>query len=77
MTSVAVSDESERRVAEALSAHASGAPQGAPRPARPGRERPGTGLTTALLIALLGGAALGCVLALISLLAPGVLPPLG
>ncbi|WP_142052510.1 hypothetical protein [Pseudonocardia kunmingensis] len=76
------SDESERRVAEALSARASGAPRGTPRPAPSGRARSGrapsgTSLTTALLIALLAGAVLGSALALISLLAPGVLPPLG
>jgi hypothetical protein len=77
MTSVAASDESERRVAEALSARASGAGRGSVRHARPVAARPGTRTLTALLLALLGGAVLGVVLALVSLLAPGVLPPLG
>jgi hypothetical protein len=75
---VTTSDESERRVAEALRAHASGAgrgglPRPAPRPAAPS----GMGTGTALLLALLGGAVLGTALALISLLMPGLLPPLG
>jgi hypothetical protein len=35
------------------------------------------GVRTALLLALLGGAVLGMALALLSLLVPGLLPPLG
>jgi hypothetical protein len=80
MGAVTATDESERRLAEALQARATGAGgrgSGPTRPAPrvPGRAGPSTG--TALLLALLGGAALGTVLALVSLLAPGVLPPLG
>jgi hypothetical protein len=78
MGPVTATDESERRLAEALQARATGAGGlGPTRPAPrvPGRARASTG--TALLLALLGGAALGTVLALVSLLAPGVLPPLG
>ncbi|WP_219415168.1 hypothetical protein [Pseudonocardia nigra] len=76
------SDESERRVAEALQARASGAgrpgvarPQ-AP-PALPAQRESGMSARMALLIALLAGAVLGVALALLSLLAPGLLPPLG
>jgi hypothetical protein len=75
---VTTTDESERRLAEALQARASGAPGRATwRPARGVPGRSGTPTATALLLALLGGGALGTVLALVSLLAPGVLPPLG
>jgi hypothetical protein len=80
---VSTSDESERRVAEALRARAAGAGGpatpgfGAPRPLPRQAPRSGTSVRTALLIALLGGAVLGCALALLSLLAPGVLPALG
>ncbi|WP_345605699.1 hypothetical protein [Pseudonocardia adelaidensis] len=71
-------DESERRLAEALRARATGAGgRGTTRPARRVAGRSGTSTATALLLALLGGAALGTALALVSLLAPGVLPPLG
>ncbi|QYN35650.1 hypothetical protein K1T35_46460 [Pseudonocardia sp. DSM 110487] len=71
-------DESERRLAEALQARATGAGgRGRTRAASRVRGRAGTSTGTALLLALLGGAALGTVLALVSLLAPGVLPPLG
>jgi hypothetical protein len=78
MTSVTGSDESERRLAEALRASATGAPRGAAsaRPVPRAAARPVTSARTALLIALLGGAVLGMLLALVSLLAPGVLPPL-
>lgn len=38
---------------------------------------PGMTIRTALLLALLGGGVLGTVLALLSLLAPGLLPALG
>ena len=80
MTPVPTSDEPERRVAEALRAHASGAGRaGLARPALPALPvtRSATGVGTALLLALLGGAVLGVALGLISLLFPGVLPPLG
>jgi hypothetical protein len=79
MTSVPTSDEPERRVAEALRAHASGAGAGRAGLARPTlpAARSGTGVGTALLLTLLGGAVLGVALALISILFPGVLPPLG
>ncbi len=71
-------DESERRLAEALQARATGAGgRGSTRPARRVLGRSGTGIGTALWLALLGGAVLGTALALLSLLAPGVLPPLG
>ncbi|OLT19956.1 hypothetical protein BJF78_10455 [Pseudonocardia sp. CNS-139] len=83
---MSTSDESERRVAEALRARAAGAPglanagvlgQGTARPQRRPAPPAGTSARTALLIALLGGAVLGCALALVSLLAPGVLAALG
>jgi hypothetical protein len=75
---VTATDESERRLAEALQARATGAGgRGATRPARHVPGRAGTSTRTALLLALLGGAALGTMLGLLSLLAPGVLPPLG
>jgi hypothetical protein len=81
MTSVTESDESERRLAEALRARATGAGRGAvatpPAPRAAVRPmRPVTSARTALLIALMGGATLGMLLALLSLLAPGVLPAL-
>jgi hypothetical protein len=84
MSRVSTSDESERRVAEALRARAAGA--GSPVMSSPGPGRPplprqaprtGTGALTALLLALLGGAVLGCALALLSLFVPGALPALG
>jgi hypothetical protein len=68
----------DRRVAEALRARAAGGGQGwsgqpAGRTPRPGAlYEPRIG--TALLLALLGGALLGMGLALLSVLAPGVLP---
>jgi hypothetical protein len=80
MRSVTATDESERRLAEALQARATGAGQGATGSTAPPRRaavRSGTSTRTALLLALLGGAVLGTALALLSLLAPGVLPPLG
>ena len=77
MASVTASDESERRLAEALRARATGAGRGTTHPARRAAPRSGTDTRTALLIALLGGAVLGAALGLLSLLAPGVLPPLG
>lgn len=75
---VTATDESERRLAEALQARATGAGgRGAPPPIRRSPARPGTSTRAALLLALLGGGVLGTALALVSLLAPGVLPPLG
>jgi hypothetical protein len=68
-------EESERRVAEALRARATGA--GRPGALPMGSESDGMSGRTALLLALLVGAVLGVLLALLSLLAPGVLPPLG
>lgn len=67
-------DDSERRVAEALRARATGA--GRPGPvstSAPG----GMSVRSALLTALLAGVVLGLLLALLSLLVPGLLPPLG
>ncbi len=106
---VSTSEESERRLAEAMRAHASGvgrpgfvsrnpAPLAGQPPVQPPFvgggdpvDGPGTGVTRGrsavwtalaearltLLLALLAGAVLGVALALLSLLAPGVLPPLG
>lgn len=75
-------DESDQRLSEALRARAGGA--GWPVPARAtaadvNRASPtsGVGIRTLLLIALLAGAVLGMALALVSLLVPGLLPPLG
>jgi hypothetical protein len=117
MMSVSTSEESERRLAEAMRAQASGlgrpgfvgrnpgtlganaagptSPVGSPAVA--GRAHPASGWAGAggldaespgfwaalvstrypLLLALLGGVVLGVALALLSLLAPGVLPTLG
>ena len=99
MRSVTATDESERRLAEALQARVTGAGRGTTGatgicmnvveigagqgatgqtgPPRRAAVRSGTSARTALLLALLGGAVLGTALALVSLLAPGVLPPLG
>jgi hypothetical protein len=75
---VTATDESERRLAEALQARATGAGgRGSTPLARHVPGHSGTSAATALLLALLAGAALGTLLALVSLLAPGVLPPLG
>jgi hypothetical protein len=68
-------DDSEQRVTEALRARATGAGRPGAAPMR--SEPDGMSARAALLLALLGGAVLGVVLALLSLLAPGVLPPLG
>jgi hypothetical protein len=73
--------EPEQRLAEALRARATGAGRvgfgGAP-PPRAAATGPGTsGARTALLLALAAGLLVGVLLALLSLLAPGVLPPLG
>jgi hypothetical protein len=78
MATVTATDESERRLAEALQARATGAGgRGSTRPGPRIAGRSGTSTRTAMLLALLGGAGLGTILALVSLLAPGVLPPLG
>ena len=81
MTSVTTDDESERRLAEALRARATGAgrPNGSRAVPRPARARwvLDEDTRTALLIALLGGVVLGTVLALLSLMVPGFLPALG
>ncbi|MEN3267569.1 MAG: hypothetical protein V7646_4463 [Pseudonocardia sp.] len=77
MTSVSTSDDSERRVAEALRARASGAGRAGARRTAPPMPPAARGVQTALLIGLLGGIVLGIVLALLSLLTPGVLPALG
>ncbi len=69
-----MTDDSERRLAEALRAQA----RGGGRPATPPRWQPDRmSVRTALVVALLGGAVLGMALALLSLLAPGLLPALG
>lgn len=73
-----MSGDPERRLAEALQARATGAgwsgPGAAPQlPAQP----PALSARTSLLLALLFGAVLGTGLALVSLLAPGVLPVIG
>ncbi len=69
-------DESERRVAEALRARATGAGRSGPPPAATA-EAGGTSTTSALVVALLAGAVLGMGLALLTLLVPGLLPALG
>lgn len=69
-------DDSERRLAEALRAQA----RGGGRPVLPPRaDPPPTGPSVPALLALwlLVGAVLGCALALLSLLAPGALPGFG
>jgi hypothetical protein len=70
--------EPEQRIAEALRAQASGAgrvPTG--RAARRAPASPDLSERTALVLVLAAGILFGIVLALLSLLAPGVLPPLG
>ena len=71
-------DESERRLAEALRAQA----RGGGRPTIPPRwagsaGSAGPSVRALLLLWLLGGAVLGCALALLSLLVPGALPAFG
>lgn len=67
--------EPEQRLEEALRARASGAGGGRrPSVSYPVVAAPGVRTGTALLLALLCGAVLGVLLALLSLLAPGVLP---
>lgn len=95
--SVSGSEESERRLTEAMRAQAAGAGRPGfvgrnPSLGQPGHAAgrvadqggPTAGLWAAvldsrvpLLLALLGGVLLGVTLALLSLLAPGVLPALG
>ena len=71
-------DESERRLAEALRAHARGGGRPVVPPSRSARSAPaGPSVRALLLIWLLGGAVLGCALALMSLLVPGILPAFG
>ena len=105
---VSTSEESERRLAEAMRAHATGVgrpgfvgrhpgwtadpvgPAAAPAPrshpdgwsaaaapSRSGLRAALAGSWIPLLWALLGGVVVGIALALLSLLAPGFLPPLG
>lgn len=77
--------EPEQRVADALRARATGAGQAvpgravAPTTRRSRRSVPssGLGVGAALMITLLAGAVLGTAVALLSLLVPGALPPLG
>jgi hypothetical protein len=68
-------DESERRLAEALRAQARGGGRPVVPPRRPARTAPS--VRALLLLWLLGGAVLGCALALLSLLVPGALPAFG
>lgn len=82
---MSTSDESERRLAEALRARATGAGRPGPNrhtPPLPGlptraAAKPGPTITMILAIALLVGAVLGAGFGLLSLLAPGLLPALG
>ncbi len=70
--------EPEQRIAEALRARASGAgrvPGG--RAARRAPTPAELSARTALVLVLAAGVLVGVLLALVSLLAPGVLPPLG
>lgn len=68
-------DESERRLAEALRAQARGGGRPTIPPRRAGSAGPS--VRALLLLWLLGGAVLGCALALLSLLVPGALPAFG
>lgn len=83
---MSTSDESERRLAEALRARATGAGRPGPNrhtppmpglPVRAAAPKAAPTVTTILLIALLVGAVLGAGFGLLSLLAPGLLPALG
>ena len=72
------SGQPEQRIAEALRARATGAGRpGGTVPSRAAGPAPVHEIRTALVLALLGGAVLGMALALLTLLVPGVLPPLG
>jgi hypothetical protein len=69
-------DESERRLAEALRAQA----RGGGRPVLPPRARPrppAPSVPALLALWLLVGTVLGCALAVLSLLVPGALPAFG
>ncbi len=68
-------NESERRLAEALRAQARGGGRPVAPPRREGAEA--TSVRIVLLLWLLGGAVLGCALALLSLLVPAALPAFG
>jgi hypothetical protein len=69
------SGEPEQRLTDALRARATGAPGRPPAPGGSAAADRGTRL--ALLVALGVGILVGVLLALVSLLAPGVLPTLG
>jgi hypothetical protein len=73
------SAEPEQRLTDALRARATGAGRvGAGPPAARGRSGPDTAeARTALILALAAGLLVGFLFALLSLLAPGVLPPVG
>jgi len=87
MSVVTSGDDAERRLAEALRAQAVGVQRPGPsvsqayapppRVRRAAVPEPGITLRTALLLALLAGALLGAVLALMSFWLPGALPPIG
>jgi hypothetical protein len=86
MTTVTRSDDPERKLSEALRARATGAgmplagpvPTAVPRAARRAAVAPqGMSARMSLALTLLGGLVLGAALALLSLWAPGLLPPLG
>ena len=86
MAAVSTGDDAERRLAEALRAQAVGVQRPGPSASQayaPPRARrvaapdPGVTLRTVLLLALLAGALLGAVLALMSFWLPGALPPIG
>ncbi|MDN5748384.1 MAG: hypothetical protein L0H64_07745 [Pseudonocardia sp.] len=72
-----MTDDPERRLAEALRAQARGGGRPVMPPRREPDPAPGMPVRTALLLALLGGGVLGMALGLLSLLAPGLLPALG
>jgi hypothetical protein len=76
---VSRSVEPEQRLAEALRARATGAGRvgpGGPAP-RGGADPDTAAIRTAVAVALAVGLLVGVLFALLSLLAPGVLPPLG
>jgi hypothetical protein len=74
---VSRSVEPEQRLAEALRARATGAGRvGGPGP-RGGADPDTAAIRAAVLLALAAGLLVGVLFALLSLLAPGALPPLG
>ncbi len=86
MAVVTSGDDAERRLAEALRAQAVGVQRpgptasqtyAPPRVRRAAAPDPGITLRAALLLALLAGALLGAVLALMSFWLPGALPSIG